>query len=136
MRVPVPAHPDYPVECKTLGDHMRKTRIDKGLSQAKVATLLNVTEGTVTGWELGHHAPQVPQRARIIRFLGFDPSSEADTTLGQRIIAYRARFGLTQKELAEQLDIDPTTLSRLERDQGKRVHRTTHEKITALVGQA
>src|SRR5262245_36151734 len=83
-RLPVLA---YPTLCATLGDHLRKARSEKGLSQRELAHLLGVDVTTVTGWEGGHHTPPVPQRGQIIQFLGFDPLSEALTTYGQRIVA-------------------------------------------------
>jgi transcriptional regulator with XRE-family HTH domain len=39
--------------------------------------------------------------------------------LGERIRQYRYLKGSSQKELANQIGIDPGTLSRLERDGGK-----------------
>ena len=40
-------------------------------------------------------------------------------TLDERLLKYRRDNGLTQKELALQIGIDPTTLSSLERNRGK-----------------
>jgi len=40
-------------------------------------------------------------------------------TLGEKIVHYRRLLGLTQKELAKSLGIDPGTLGRWERNKGK-----------------
>ena len=40
-------------------------------------------------------------------------------TLGELLVKYRKEIGLSQKKLARQIGIDPTTLSRLERIQGQ-----------------
>jgi transcriptional regulator with XRE-family HTH domain len=38
------------------------------------------------------------------------------------VLTYRKRRGVSQKELAKELGLDPTTFSRLERGKGKRSH--------------
>jgi DNA-binding XRE family transcriptional regulator len=52
LKSPKP-NPDnrYPKELKTLGDHLRKRRLDKGLLQNDLARLLGVDKTTVTNWE-------------------------------------------------------------------------------------
>ena len=52
----------------------------------------------------------------IIEFLGYDPSPEPNT-IGERLLAYRRRHGLSRKELAGQLGADEATLWRWEVDQ-------------------
>ncbi|MCB9284588.1 MAG: helix-turn-helix transcriptional regulator [Lewinellaceae bacterium] len=64
-------NPAYPVELNTLGDHLRKTRLDRGLSQPDVAKILHVTPDTVTGWELNRHKPSVKSARAITEFLCF-----------------------------------------------------------------
>jgi DNA-binding transcriptional regulator YiaG len=44
-------------EFATLGDHLRKTRLDRGLSQSDVASILQVDTDTVTTWEMNRHQP-------------------------------------------------------------------------------
>jgi DNA-binding transcriptional regulator YiaG len=67
-------NPAYPTEIKTLGDHIRKTRLDRQLSQNQVATILGVTSDTVTNWELNRNSPRNYFVSRIYEFLGFDPT--------------------------------------------------------------
>jgi len=43
----------YPKELKTLGDHLRKARLDKGLFQKDLAELIGVTEKSTVNWEWG-----------------------------------------------------------------------------------
>jgi DNA-binding transcriptional regulator YiaG len=42
----------YPKEPKTLGDYIRKWRMDKGISQVVLAKKLRVNEMTVVNWEV------------------------------------------------------------------------------------
>jgi len=109
----------YPRKLETLGDHLRKRRLDLGLLQREVADKLGCNEATVTNWELKRTSPQLRFVPRIIAFLGYVPQEHAPRTLGERIVATRRLLGLTQKELARRLGVDPSTLGRWERDGGK-----------------
>ncbi|MBK7407188.1 MAG: helix-turn-helix transcriptional regulator [Saprospirales bacterium] len=68
-----PVNPVYPAELNTLGDHLRKTRLDRGLSQPDLARILRVTTDTITGWELNRHKPGVNSIRAIMEFLGNTP---------------------------------------------------------------
>jgi DNA-binding XRE family transcriptional regulator len=52
---PLPA--TYPREFKTLGDHLRKRRLELGLLQREVAERLGVDETTVYNWERNRTNP-------------------------------------------------------------------------------
>lgn len=56
---------------------------------------------------------------KVIEFLGYVPFEKEPDTLGDRIVYYRRLAGMTQKELAHQLGIDPGTLAQWER--GERI---------------
>jgi transcriptional regulator with XRE-family HTH domain len=115
-----PLDPAYPRHLHTLGDHLRKRRLDLGLPQREVAEMLGVAESTICGWEVGRTSPQLRFIPRIITFLGYDPLDEVShETLGERIVATRQRLGMTQRQLARALGVDPTTVGRWERGAGK-----------------
>ena len=61
----------YPRDLKNLGDHIRKRRLDLGLSQKATATLLCVSVGTVYNWEKSLMAPQRRFVSRVHDFLGY-----------------------------------------------------------------
>jgi transcriptional regulator with XRE-family HTH domain len=50
----------------------------------------------------------------IIRFLGYNPLPEANGW-GERLVRHRTSLGLSQKEAALKLGVDPGTLARWER---------------------
>ena len=54
---------------------------------------------------------------RISQFLGYIPPMFSRQTTGQKIIAYRHVRGTSQRKLALQLEVDPATLGRWERDE-------------------
>ena len=105
-----PDRKPYPKELKTYGDHLRKKRLDLNLSQPQVAKIINVTADSITNWELNRGKPILTLIPKIISFLGYIPIVKENS-----IKSYRIQNGLSQKEFARILEIDPTTLSRIER---------------------
>jgi transcriptional regulator with XRE-family HTH domain len=114
-----PLPPAYPNSLKTLGDHLRKKRIDLKLLQKEVAQKLGVDEASVHNWERGHTTPSLSFMPRIIKFLGYVPFEIPSGSLGEKIRAYRRIIGLSRKALARELKIDPGTLARWERGKGR-----------------
>ena len=110
LKASKPERKPYPKELKTYGDHLRKKRLDLNLSQPQVARIINVTTDSITNWELNRVTPTITLIPKIISFLGYAP------IFNENIVKqYRIQKGISQKELAEILKIDPTTLSRIER---------------------
>ena len=58
----------------TLGDHLRRRRLELGLYQKDVAARLGVTPSTIWNWE---HGWTVDGRliSKVIAFLGYNPGS-------------------------------------------------------------
>jgi len=105
----------YPKELRTLGDHLRKRRLDLALTQKDVATNLGTCKASVWNWENNRATPALRFVPRIIEFLGYTPDDTKPETLGQKIVAFRRRRGLTQKDLAWRLGVDPSTIASWER---------------------
>ncbi len=57
--------PSYPREPKTLGERIRKTRMDKGLMIKELAEIIGVTEDTVINWELRGIKPRGKSLERV-----------------------------------------------------------------------
>jgi len=107
----------------TIGDHLRKKRLDLDLLQREVALLLRSTECSVYIWETNRTSPTLPFLLRIIEFLGYCPF-DPDWTPGERLTWIRRYFGLSQEAMARRLRVDPGTLARWER--GERNPKTEH----------
>ena len=133
-RKPLPVA--YPRELRTLGDHLRKRRLDLGLLQREVAEKLGVDEMTVCNWEINRTSPQLRFIPRIIEFLGSVPDDTQAESLGQQIVAARRRLGLSQRELVHCLVIDPSTLGRWEKGDGPPSQRYREMLLALLAGQA
>jgi transcriptional regulator with XRE-family HTH domain len=110
----------YPVSLTTLGDHIRKKRLDLGLFQKDVAAAIGVDNGTITNWEKWRSEPELRFIPKIIEFLGYRPDGTKPVSLGETIRHYRQMRGISQKELARELGIDPSTLAKYEVDKNKR----------------
>jgi len=103
--------------------------MELGLLQKDIATLVGVDKTTVYNWERGYTKPPLRCLPKVLEFLGYDPSPIEPKTLGEQLLRYRRDRGITQKELAQLIGIDPTTLSRLERSNGKRCFRSVLQKV-------
>jgi transcriptional regulator with XRE-family HTH domain len=118
---PVPPPEGYPRELRHLGDRLKKRRLDLGLRQQDVAGQLGVNRRTYENWEAGKHEPEVRYWPGVVSVLGYDPSPEVTClSLGERIKAARRRDGLSQRQLAERLKLDPTTVQAWESGQVRR----------------
>jgi transcriptional regulator with XRE-family HTH domain len=104
----------YPKELSTIGDHLRKRRLDLGMLQRQVAQLMGVDTTTITNWEKGQCQPTLRMLPKLIEFLGYSPFPIESASIGERIKAYRREHGISQKELANLLGVDPGTLARCE----------------------
>ncbi len=62
-----------------MGEHLRKKRIDLSLSMAQLAKQLGleVTESAIERWEKNLARPTEANRARIVKFLGFEPERQS-----------------------------------------------------------
>lgn len=113
LRGKKPKPDGYPVAPKTLGGHLKKRRMDLGLTQRKVASLLGADEASVWNWENGRSEPELKWLPAILGFFGSDPRPQAQT-LAERLVRFREARGWSQRRLAAELRVDPTTLSRWE----------------------
>ncbi len=82
--------------------------------QKDVAEQIGVDKTSVFNWEANSASPEIRYMPAIIGFLGYNPLPEADT-LGERLVRHRTSLGLSQKEAARRLGVDPSTLARWER---------------------
>jgi transcriptional regulator with XRE-family HTH domain len=97
-----------------LGEEIRKRRLDLNLRQIDVAKIIGCHEMTVVNWEKGYASPRINHLPKVVEFLGFNPLQKCDT-LAQQMVSHRKSFGITQKEFARKLGVDPSTLGRWER---------------------
>ncbi|HEY4505173.1 MAG TPA: helix-turn-helix domain-containing protein [Candidatus Paceibacterota bacterium] len=104
----------YPSVLNNLADHLKKRILDLGTNQKEAARQIGVGTGSFTHWMRKHRNPTIRRWPKVIQFLGYDPR-QASEGIGQGLVRWRQGRGMSQKELAAQLDVDPTTLAKWER---------------------
>lgn len=107
----------FVAEPTTLGEHLRKRRLEQSLTQAQVGKTLGTDEWTVGNWEKDRTFPAVRYFPAIFRFLGYDPFPAA-STLPEKLLARRRALGLSVKRAAAKIGVDEGTFSKWERGRG------------------
>jgi transcriptional regulator with XRE-family HTH domain len=106
-----PFIPDFPLN--TIGDHVRRKRIERGLTQIQTADILGISEDTVADWEKGKTEPSDKRRKAVIEFLGYNPflleQEKPLITIGDHIRKRRLELSLTHAETAERLETNIDT---------------------------
>ena len=123
LKGPKPKPNGYPKELNTLGDHIRKRRLDLGWFQERVATEIGVDETTICNWETGRAEPFVQNLPSIIRFLGYTPYRHP-ASFGKWLHQCRTSWGLSQEALANRLDMDESTIAKWERDNSRPIRQS------------
>ncbi len=103
-----------PLEPRTIGDHIRKRRLELKLFLRDVAGRIGVTQSCLVNWEANATRPEIRYMPAIIEFLGYNPASEGKSW-SERLVRCRTGLGLTQREAADRIGVDQGTLARWER---------------------
>ena len=98
------------------------------LTKRQLSLRFNVDDVTIYLWEKNRVDPALTQIPKIIEFLGRDPFEKKTENLGEKLREFRRTHGLTQKKLAEQLEIDQTTLAGWEKEE----HRPTKKLLDKI----
>ena len=116
-----PILPAYPRQLKTPGDYIRKRRLDLGLLQEDVARRLGIDTDSATNCEKNRYSPRLYPIPKVIEFLGYVPDqyNHDGKSLGERIVGVRRVLGIRQDQLAREFGVDPSTLARWERGDGR-----------------
>ncbi len=131
LRAHRPRNPAYPKLLATLGDHIRKRRMDLGLQQKDVGRIVNATTSTVTNREKGRTYPKLKFLPKVHEFLGYIPFESEATSIAAQIRELRHCNGLSMKRLAKILDVDPGTIARWENG-GRVIFRVCLNKLKRI----
>ncbi|WP_461788676.1 recombinase family protein [Pedobacter sp.] len=122
------AQKNYLQDPKTIGEHIRKKRIDSGLSQADLGKILKVSTDCVTFWENNRSEPQIKYYPRINLFLGYNPIKFDENNFRDRLRKYRYQNGASFRKMALLLKVDASTVRAWELGH----NRPSQEKLTEL----
>ena len=81
--------------------------------QRDVARIVGVCTNTATNWEKNRSSPELGAIPRVLKFLGYGPR-QTDESIGGQLVRARLALGLSQRELAQVVRVDPSTLSKWE----------------------
>lgn len=97
----------------SIGDNIRKKRMELKLFQKDVAKILDVAKDSITNWEKNRSSPQIQFFPGIINFLGYLPFEINLTTFSGKLKAYRQINGFSEKQLGEILKVmEPRSVAR------------------------
>jgi len=117
----------------TLGEKLKNRRLELSLLQKEVAKIIGVSEDCITLWENNRSKPYVSYYPQIIEFLGYIPFDVECSTLGGQIKLYRYLNGLTQKNLADLLHINESTVFHYENNRHKPSPKTLKRLISLKI---
>jgi len=100
----------YPHKLETIGDHIKKKRLEEGLTRRELAEKLGTTFYAVRGWELEQKTPNVKLMPKIVGFLGYKPWDDLSESFEGKVQLYCKLNGLTKKDLADQVGVHPETV--------------------------
>lgn len=138
---------DYKVDLfdKSVGEIVSYYRIKRGLTRDELTAALGINKSYLSAIETGGRIPSASLLLMISKTLKINikllmpdvPDNEA--SIGEKVRYYRRLKGLKQKELAELVGVEPSTISRIERnivnlsdDLRKRMAETLCIKETSL----
>ncbi|HYC44587.1 MAG TPA: helix-turn-helix transcriptional regulator [Burkholderiales bacterium] len=99
------------LEPQTVGDHVKRRRLELGLTQIEAGQRLGVTQFTVINWESGERRPATRHWPALLEFLGYDPEHSVPGTLAEQLTSERRKRGWSQRQAAKAFGVDPSTWS-------------------------
>src|SRR5437870_3150074 len=110
--------PSYRAACRARAATTRPHTAADASPGVVSASASGVDATTLTNWMKKRAQPDLRCLPRVIRWIGYDPRPEAKT-IGGTLVRYREGKGASQRQLANALAVDPSTLARWE--QGQRI---------------
>lgn len=99
---------------QTLGEHLKRKRIESGLLQREVAEVLGACHTAYLRWETDQSEPYVRYYPAIIAFLGYAPWRQAESRQ-EHMLQFRRQRGWSIERAAKQAGVDEGTWGRWEK---------------------
>ena len=127
LKALIPKESDF--ELQTLGEHIKRRRLQLGIHQKDAAHIFRVDTNTILNWEKGYTTPENHQTPTLIKFLGYDFEPPCPASIPEHLKAYRREFGLSHRQAAKRIGVDPSTWLRWEH--GGTIMALEHRKLIA-----
>lgn len=127
----------------SLGEVIKRERLDKGYTQTDVARLLGINRVTIYRYEthIEHVIPvnllinlvklyELDLHDTVLLAYGVDLSD--NSTMGKKLRNARIKMGMSQKDVARALDINSTTICRYEMRNNINVKNYVMRKLMGL----
>ncbi len=134
LKAQKPPKKQYPKELKSIGDHIKKKRLDLDLLQKEVAEIIGVQKDTICNWENNRFSPKIHLLPKIYEFLGYVSLESPNETIGDRIKSYRKKYGLSQRKLAKLWGVDQSTILSWEKAKHK-PNKMIRDKISKIFAE-
>lgn len=95
----------YPEAPTTLGEHLRKRRLDLRQTQEQAAKWFAVSVTTYNYWEADRVSLDISKSPKITGYLGYDPHP-APKCFSESVRALRRHLGLDRQQFAKQLGVN------------------------------
>lgn len=110
--------------------------MELGLFQRQVADQLGVDEASVHNWETDQREPELGFLPSIYSWLGYCPVGPAPASIGERLLVWRRAQGVSQREAAARVGLDPGTVRRIEQGRLGSPSRRVRRSIETLLRTA
>lgn len=145
--------PQRPVALKmdsmaSTGKHIRRARIEQGLSQAALAEKLKATQATISNWETDKARPSDRQLKQMEALLGLvrpgprrregaddGGGSDGSRAFGRWLERARQDVGLSVPELAEKAKVSAPAIYNIESGRSPNPRASTREKLERALNQ-
>ena len=113
----MPKSRQIPAVLETIGDHIKKRRLELGLFQKDLAERFGTSEDSILNWEKSERVPSFQFAPAIIAFLGYNPYPVDLTTFGGKLRHYRLTNGLSIRQFSKSIGVDNCTVGSWERNE-------------------
>jgi transcriptional regulator with XRE-family HTH domain len=103
---------------QTIGEHIKKVRMEKGLLQKEVADLIGVSEDSITYWENDRAFPQIHHYPGIIQFLEYYPFTNETDSIAGKLQQVRYCLGYSYEQIGVLLEANASTVRHWELKKG------------------
>jgi DNA-binding transcriptional regulator YiaG len=99
----------------TLGEHIRKVRLERNQAQGFVAKTLKINQMYLSSWELNQKLPHPKHLKNIIDYLGYLPKKiSKNELLGMQTKYFRMKYHLSLEEFCQMTNINSDVVVSLE----------------------